>query len=134
MTYLIITALLLILPVGFLILTQYETAHGVRFFASRRSKLDRAIARIQFIFSHVDLAAFLRDEVRRLAERAGHDIVHLSLQLVRAVERELTRLVRTLRARQAALEEPLGNTRTFVKTLTDFKMHLKAHPKVSEIR
>lgn len=124
----------LILLVGFVALTWYETAHGVRFFAPQRASLDQTIGRIEFIVDNVDLVAFLRDEARHFARRIGHDIVHFSLLLVRAVERLLTRLVRHFRSQQAVEEAPREEARAFVKTLAEFKDGLKAtHPEVSDI-
>ncbi|MBU6214391.1 hypothetical protein KGM48_00905 [Patescibacteria group bacterium] len=110
---------------GFIAMTAYETGRGSRFFSARRARLDRLVERISFIIEHVDFAAFLRDELRHLAHRIGHDIAHLSLQIVRAIERILTRLVRSFRVREAG-SAPRESTRAFVKTLSDFKEHLKA--------
>ena len=121
--------------VGFFALTKYETSHGVRFFADERATLDKSVAHIEFILEHVDLAAFAREEVRRLTARVSHDVAHLSLQAVRATERLLTRLVMHLRTRRAADIAPRENVREFVKTLADFKGTLKAvHPEVKEIK
>jgi len=117
--------------IGFFALTKYETSHGVRFFADERTNLDKRVAHVEFILEHVDLAAFARDEVRRLVARVSHDVAHLSLQAVRAAERLLTRLVMHLRTRRAVDTAPRENVREFVKTLSDFKGTLKAvHPEV----
>ena len=135
MIALILITLSFILLGGFLALTEYETQRGIRFHAPFRSKLDQTTSHIQFILANVDLAAFVRDEVRHLIERIGHDSVHLSLVVVRAVERTLTRLVRYLRAREAATIAPRESARAFVKTLTDFKDSLNAtHPEISDIK
>ncbi len=121
--------------VGFFILTSYEARRGMRFFAPLRTRLDEHIAHAEFILTHVDLAAFLRDEMRHAAHRIGHGMVHLSLQAVRAAERLLTRCIRYLHIRQAETAVPRENTRAFVKTLSDFKEKLKAtHPEVSDIQ
>jgi hypothetical protein len=128
----IITALALF--GGFFALTWYETAHGVRFFAGKRSELDTQIDRIIFIWENVDLAAFAKEEAEHFLRRVGHDVAHLSLQMVRAVERSLTRLVRHFRTRQAVEEGPRETAREFVKTLSDFKDGLDAeHPAISEV-
>lgn len=131
MTLLIFILVTLILFIGFFTLTYYETRHEMRFCARARAHLDRHVERAAFIFEHVDLGAFLRDETRRLFTRASHDTVHLSLKAVRATERVLTRLVMHLRSRRAVDTAPRENVREFVKTLSDFKGTLKAvHPEV----
>lgn len=123
------------LLIGFFVVTQYEKNHSRRFFAERRAKFDGHIERIIFIMEHVDLPAFVRDEIRHLANRLGHFAVHISLQAVRAVERVLTRLVRLLRARYADTVIPRENAREFVKTLSEFKDTLKrTPPDISDIQ
>lgn len=79
----------------------YEERSGRRLaLAGRRYVFDRKVERASFIFRHVDWGALLRDLTRSGAERALHDAAHASLIFVRAVERELTSVVRTLRARR----------------------------------
>ncbi|MFZ3043974.1 MAG: BREX system ATP-binding domain-containing protein [Minisyncoccia bacterium] len=135
MAYLIFLLATLILLAGFFVLTQSETRRGMRFFEPQRARLDRNVERAEFILQHVDLGAFLRDELRRLAARVSHDVAHLSLQAVRATERLLTRLVMHLRSRHTVDTAPRENVREFVKTLSDFKSGLKAtHPEVGEIQ
>ena len=135
MAYLTFVLTALILLGAFFALTHYETRRGMRLFAPLRTRLDRDVERVEFVLTHVDLAAFLRDELRRVAHRIGHDIVHLSLQVVRAVERLLTRLIRYFHTRQAVDTTPRESTRAFVKTLSDFKSRLKAtHPEISDIQ
>lgn len=135
MAYIIFILLTLALLAGFFFLTQYEERRGHRFFAEARTRLDRQVARVEFILAHVDLGAFLRDEVRRATSLAGHAIVHFSLQIVRAVERLLTRLVRHLRTQHPVETAPRESSRPFVKTLSDFKDRLKAtRPEVPEVQ
>jgi len=123
----------LALLAGFFALTNYETRRGARFYEEQRSRLDRAIEHMVFISEHVNLAEFLRDEVRHLAGRIGHDTVHVSLVAVRAVERVLTNLVRRLRTHPEVDTAPRETAREFVKTLSDFKDNLKAtHPEISD--
>lgn len=120
---------------GFFVLTAYEARRSVRLFSSQRARLDRNVERVEFVLGHVDLGAFLRDEVRRLISRGGHGLAHLSLQAVRATERFLTRLVRRLRSRQEETIAPRESTREFVKTLSDFKNNLKeTRPEISDIQ
>jgi len=107
----------------------------MRVYAAQRERLDKTVERIEFVLQHVDLGAFLRTEVRHLVARLSHDIAHLSLQAVRATERLLTRLVMHLRSKHSVDTAPRGNVREFVKTLSDFKVGLKAtHPEVGEIK
>jgi len=124
----------LALLAGFVALTRYETRRGSRFFAAKRAKLDTDIERVEFIVAHVDLPAFVRDEVHHALARIGHAIAHLSLQAVRATERLLTRLVRHLRSRTEVAAAPRENAREFVKTLSDFKDTLQAtHPDIDSL-
>lgn len=127
MGYVIAIASSLLLLAGFLALTRYETAHGLRFFAAPREGLDVRIERIEFILAHVDLPAFLREETERIGKKAGHDIAHFVLQAVRAAERFLTRMVRHLRMQERAIARPTREaSRDFVKQLSDFKGELGA--------
>lgn len=98
---------------------------GTRFFAPQRQKLDKSIARVEFIVEHVDFAAFVREESHRFASIVGHVVAHFSLRIVRSIERLLTRFVRYLRTRHPVDNHPGENTREFVKTLADFKGRLK---------
>ena len=135
MTYLVVILITLALLGGFLALTDYEARRGARFFAPRRAHLDEGVERVEFILQHVDLGAFLREEMRRLFTRVSHDVAHFSLQAVRVTERLLTRTVMYLRSKHSADAAPRGNVRAFVKTLADFKGSLKGtHPDVGEIK
>jgi hypothetical protein len=127
----VLSALALLVGFGFVV--RYERQHARRFFASPRARLDAHIERIEFILEHVDLGAFVRDEIRHMMNRVGHTVAHLSLQVVRMVERLLTRLVRYLRMTHENTAEPRESTREFVKTLSDFKDTLQAtHPDIDE--
>ncbi|MEK7179680.1 MAG: hypothetical protein AAB689_01470 [Patescibacteria group bacterium] len=135
MIHLILILISLLLLIGFFALTNYETRRGIRLYESRRAHLDRAIERVVFVAEHVNLAEFLRDEVRHLAGRIGHDSVHFSLIAVRAIERLLTNLARRLRSHPEIDTAPRETAREFVKTLSDFKGNLKAtHPEISAIQ
>ncbi len=134
MSYLIFIVVAFALLGGFFVLTSYEMRRGERYFAAKRDRLDHAVERVVFISQHVDTGAFLRDEIRRFFGRLSHDIVHLSLQTIRAAERLLTRLVRYLRSRHGSDTAPHENVREFVKTLSEFKGGLKAtHPEVTDV-
>lgn len=117
--------LTILLLVGFFALTNWEARSGMRLFAAKRARLDEAVEKTTFVLQHVDLEAFLRSEIRRLVARLGHDAAHLSLQVVRAIERLLTRFVRYIRSRHGVDTAPRGNVREFVKTLSDFKDSIK---------
>ena len=135
MAYAIFILASLLFLIGFFVVTNYEMRRGIRFFAPLRARLDHAVAQVEFVLMHVNLAAFVHDEIRHAAHRIGHDIVHLSLQAVRAIERLLTRLVRYLRPSHTVDTAPRENVRAFVKTLSDFKGQLKAiHPEVTDIQ
>lgn len=124
----------LALLVGFVVLTRYEVQHGVRFFVNSRARFDGFIGRIEFIIEHVDLLAFVRDEVHHAVMSLGHQIAHLTLQAVRAVERILTRIVRHLRTKHEEEVAPRETAREFVKTLSDFKETLNAkHPGIESL-
>jgi hypothetical protein len=134
MAYLILNLVALALLIGFFALTMYETKRGARLFARERERFDAQTARAVFVFTHVDFAAFVRDTALHLAHRFTHDVAHLSLTAVRAVERLLTRLVRYLRVQHPEDVAPQGNAREFVKTLSDFKGHLEeTHPNIPDI-
>lgn len=131
MAHLVFIVITLALFSGFFVLTDYEARRGVRFFAVRRERLDQNVERVGFVLHHVDFSAFLREEIRHLVMWVSHAVAHLSLQVVRTVERFLTRLVRYLRSKHAVDTTPRENVREFVKTLSDFKDQLKStHPEV----
>ncbi len=124
-----------LLLVGFFVLSSYENRRGVRLFSGFRTRLDQDVRKIELILEHVDLGAFLLDELRRLIARLGHDIAHLSLLVVRAAERLLTRTVRHFRTKHAVDVVPRESTRGYVKTLSDFKDRLKAtRPDIPDIQ
>lgn len=134
MIYFILMLIALGLVIGFFALTWYEAQQGVRFFEARRLRFDKNIESVKYVFSHVDFGAFLREEVRRISVHIGHEAVHLSLIVVRAVERLLTRLVRRFHITHATDTASRENAREFVKTLSEFKEQLNAtHPEISDI-
>jgi|SRR3989344_5653828 len=121
--------------VGYVGLLALESRRGARFFASRRTRLDQAVEQGTFIVMHVDFASFAREEAMRFAHRLIHDMAHLSLYSVRVLERLLTRLVRHLRAKSVDVYAPQESTRPFVRTLSEFKGHIKAtRPEMPDIQ
>ncbi len=134
MASLVFVLIAIALLIGFVALTQYETRRGERFFAGKRMWLDTNVERVAFIIEHVDLGAFVRDEISHAMHRVGHTIAHLSLQGVRAAERLLTRLVRHLRTQHEDEVAPRETAREFVKTLSEFKDGLNAtHPGIESL-
>ncbi len=134
MTYLIFILAVLVLLIGFFVLSDYEAQKGMRVFARERARLDGNVERVTFILAHIDFGSFLREEVRHIMRRIAHNIAHLSLQAVRATERFLTHLVRYLRTKHAIDTVPHENAREFVKTLSDFKNHLETtRPEIPDI-
>lgn len=103
--------ILIAVPIGllalFLAIVAIETRMGRRLALSGpRYRFDQRMARTAFIIRHVDWGAFLNDLTKSGAERLLHDLAHTTLLFVRAVERELTSLVRTLRARREPAQLP----------------------------
>ncbi len=128
MAYLIFILIALALLAGFFLLSDYETRRSARIFARERASFDEQVERAEFILANVDLAAFLREEFHRIAGRIAHDTAHFSLQTVRSIERFLTRLVKRLRVHREIASVSRESSREFVKTLSDFKDHLKETP------
>jgi len=99
--YVIAIAVPFVLLVLFFALVSYEQRRGSRLvLAGRRYELDLKAERAAFIVKHVDWGAFTSDVVRTSFERLAHDLAHTTLMFVRVIERELTKLVRVLRARR----------------------------------
>jgi len=128
MASLIFIVITIALLAGFFVLSDYETQRGSRFFSNKRDHFDGKVEQAEFVLIHVDLAAFLREEVRTIMKCIIHDIAHFSLKAVRAIERLLTRIVRRLRMERIADTPPRENAREFVKNLSDFKDQLKETP------
>ncbi len=105
MPYIIYLGVPFLLLALFVALVVAEQRRGRRLvLAGRRYNLDLKASRAAFVIRHVDWGAFLNDIVRTSMERLAHDLAHTTLMIVRAVERQLTGFVRTLRARR---DEPL---------------------------
>lgn len=102
MVYILFILLSLALLLGFLALTTVETRRGVRVFAPLRAKLDE-LAQASEELSRVDLAVFVLHLLRDATHRVLHDLAHLSLLLIRAIERELTRLVKHVRSNRTPI-------------------------------
>jgi hypothetical protein len=107
MSYLIAILVSLLLLVGFVLWSWLETSRGFRLLSAPRQRFDRQVSRTAFVLTHIDWHAFTRHVARTTLERAAHDVVHTVLMVVRASERTLTRLIRSLRER-VAKHEPNG--------------------------
>lgn len=105
--HLILIAIPLALLGIFFALVSYEERAGRRVvLAGARYRLDRKTERAAFVAEHVDWGGLLQELTRSGAERLLHDVAHTTLIVVRAIERELTSLVRTLRSRREPMALP----------------------------
>lgn len=132
MTYLILILGSLLLLTGFVLWSWFETQHGFRILGGVRRKLDRQVARTTFVLTHIDWGAFFAHMARTTAERVAHDVVHTTLLIVRATERTLTRLIRSLRERVARHEpsgEPVEGSQ-LIATIVRFRKSLKREKQV----
>lgn len=100
---------------GFLALTAREARTGVRMLAKSRDAFDARVQVLTATFGHIDLSAFVFHFLRDAMKRVAHDIAHVTLAFVQALERLLRRLVVRMRART-----PLhrGNPRAYVEYMT----------------
>ncbi len=130
MSYLITILASLLLLTGFVTWSWLETRQGFRVLAGPRRKLDGKVARAAFVIQHIDWQAFFAHLLRSTVERIAHDVVHMTLILVRATERMLTRNIRTLRERVDASAEdvPPVEGSQLIATLVRFRKSLKREP------
>lgn len=127
MTYLFAVGASLLLLIAFVGFSYVETKTGVRFLGGMRRKLDRQVTRASYVATHIDWAGFFHHLAKSNAERVAHDLVHTTLLVVRATERTLTRLIRTLRERVARHEpsgEPVEGSQ-LIATIVRFRKNLK---------
>lgn len=132
MMYVIFIIASLALLAGFVVLHGCESRRGTRYFSRERSQLDVWVLRVAFMYAHVDFSTFARSEFRRFIGHAGHAAATATLTFVRAAERLLTRMVRTLRTRHAIEAGPRVSARQFVRTLSEFKGQLNVTRPVRE--
>lgn len=121
MVALILVLSSIVLFVGFVFLTRFEERRGMRYFPKTREALDGRVSAIGSKARTMDLGESTASFLRRLGHRLLHDVAHISLLAVRWVERTLTRVVRSLRAKRAE-QAPSA----FVATMTDFKRDLRS--------
>ncbi len=84
----------------FLLLVITERKRGVRFFENQRKNMDRFISRGAYILSHIDFSSLFSSMGKHISITLAHQFAHLSLVVVRFLERALTRTVRYLRVRR----------------------------------
>jgi hypothetical protein len=90
---------------GFLFLTSVERKRGRRFFEGVRETLDTKVESATAYVSSTDARASLKKTVRSTIDHVAHEVVHAILQVVRFVERTLTRITREIRGRRAKENE-----------------------------
>ena len=129
MIYLVLFVVALVLFFGFLGLTAYEGKRGSRLFAPARAALDAKAERVEDVLKHVDFSTFTWHLVKDVTSRIVHDVAHISLIVIRSIERFLTRLVRYLRAKAHAPAPVEGKQSAFVETITYFKKTLRRSKK-----
>ncbi|MBP9816495.1 MAG: hypothetical protein KBD05_00460 [Candidatus Pacebacteria bacterium] len=125
MLYLAFFIASLVLFVGFLGVTAVEGKRGTRFFAPARATFDAKVSRVAVALQHVDFSAFLWHLTKDVSGRVVHDVAHISLIIVRYLERLLTRLVRYMRGKVKTSVVPVeGKRSAFVETMSYFKKTL----------
>lgn len=82
---------------GFLLLTAFETKRGERVLAPLRARLDVYASGAARLVRKADLHALPYTKLRTAFMHVVHEVAHGVLVGVRALERALTRTVRTLR-------------------------------------
>lgn len=120
MTYVITLSVSILLVGIFLFLLRVEKKRNGRFFAHMRDILDAHVARASFIFTNVDWGEFAGHITRTSIEHAVHELAHRTLLLVRSLERLLTGVVRTLRARREGVLLPKTDTNSRIARVTGF--------------
>ncbi len=107
---------------GFLFLTAREARTGSRAFPAFRSSLDAKVVSFTHAFDKVDVSATALGFTRALGKRVVHDIAHVSLAGVEALQAALHRFVERLKAR-----EQVGAPRPFVEYVSKVKRVLRVN-------
>jgi len=122
MSYILSIAATFVLFSGFLVFAGIEQRHGARLLGRTRTKLDRQVSRLSFVVTHIDWGGFFAHVGKAAFDRVAHDVIHFTLLLVRATERTLTRIIRTLRERLAKRTGTLPDEGTpLLSTLIRFR-------------
>lgn len=130
MIYLFVVAASLILFIGFFMLASKEAQTGNRLLSGIRGHFDERVARMFFIFEHVNWTEFLSHTLSAGIARVLHDIAHLFLHIVRFIERQLTRMVRYLRDRRPNVLAPKPSRQSVFTTARRYistKLHRLQH-------
>ena len=110
------------LLVGFLLLTAREARTGSRAFPALRSSLDAKVGTFIHAFDRVDVSATAVGFVRTLIKRVVHDIAHVSLAFVEALQAALRSFIERMKAREQA-----GTPRPFVTYVSKVKRVLRVN-------
>lgn len=108
MSILVAIGIVATLLLGFLGLTSIETKRGRRYFERTRHALDVQVEEAYSFVFKGGQGNSLQGMLHRLGAEVVHDIVHVTLQAVRLIERTLTRFARFVRGRRKALREENG--------------------------
>ena len=104
-------------------LVRFEVRRGRRFFPRLRAALDGQVMQVTDHAARAEVGAVIATGTRKGLDRVLHDIAHLSLIAVRAVERVLTQTVRSLRTKRA--ENAAPQAPSFASNMKDFKNELR---------
>ncbi len=131
MLYLGLVGISCVLCGGFLLFATMETRSDKRMLAGARGRLDEQVGRLFFIVEHVNWSEFLSHSIRGLFARILHDTAHLFLQIIRFIERQLTRTVRYLRDRRPHVLAPKPSRQSFMTTTRNYLSARLHRPKDS---
>lgn len=117
----------LLLFVGFLFLTKYEARAGTRVLAPSRASLDERTEFLFTAFKHIDASALIMHGIRDVLKKVVHDIAHLLLATVEALQKFLRRTVVRLKEKT-----PLhrGNPRAFIEHMKSAKKEYREEERV----
>ena len=116
-----------LLFVGFLLLTRHEAEVGRRMFAASRASFDEKTSFLFAAFKHIDASALIVHGIRDVLKKVVHDIAHLLLATVEALQKFLRRTVVRLKE-----STPLhrGNPRAFIEHMKSAKKDRREEDRV----
>lgn len=94
-------AVVALLLAGFLFLTALEGRRGARVMPGARAALDAAALRAAATLSSGRILTSAAHAASIASRHAVHEVVHIVLIVIRAIERTLTRIVRAIRESNA---------------------------------
>lgn len=117
----------LLLFVGFLLLTHHETRVGRRVLATSRASLDERTSFLFAAFKHIDASALIMHGIQDVLKKVVHDIAHLLLATVEALQKFLRRTLVRLKEKT-----PLhrGNPRAFIEHMNSAKRERREEDRV----